>query len=644
MPAPILTRMERSRNGLFPLFLPALVLVPLAGLVILFFSMRWFEADGQSAVRHRLIDAAAAVERQLDEAVGHQAEATRALGSSPMVWLWVKFQGERLTPSNLFHAQTALAEVTNYAGLVPGVTVYLASERTRTVYRDGAAVAVLSRDDPRDAWYASSLKTEGVIISDDPHLVRTSMRVMNGRTLLGALTCVSDVSALAASAFAGAVEEPGFSFALTDREGAMLAARGEGTAAAATVFDLFGPAQRASVSAAMAAVVRPGAMTVDLYSGKGRRSLVAVTRTGAPGWYLFALADLPRAPASRGVILAGVAAAALALLIAAIALISLARARRTDTLMLLLREERDAANGIAREVGAAALRLRTAAGSLRERAAALSTEAASATTSGNAAADLLARAEDRSAELRAGFAARLPLLAELASSARDAAAKSQTARSAAETASLRAAEAEEELNRVITAGSAVSLAVESAVKEVDGVVQAAERTRLLALNAALEASRSGGQSRGGARVAGDMRRLAEEAATHAQALAAALEEARTNARAVSRAAQEAGTAVHTASAGSSESSRALGSAWEGVNGVLSRVEAAGVNAARLREDVAVSDRGRSAIAGVTRVMARIEELCTEIAAIAAAVSTESAQAEQKASGLGSLTPQDRRIT
>ena len=99
-------------------------------------------------VRQRLVDAAAAVERQLDDAVQRQAEATRALGTSPMVWLWVKFQGERLTPSNLFHAQTALAEVTNYASLVPGVTVYLASERTRTVYRDGAAVAALSRGDP----------------------------------------------------------------------------------------------------------------------------------------------------------------------------------------------------------------------------------------------------------------------------------------------------------------------------------------------------------------------------------------------------------------------------------------------------------------------------------------------------------------
>ena len=362
--------------------------------------------------------------------------------------------------------------------------------------------------------------------------------------------------------------------------------------------------------------------------------LAAVTRTGAPGWYLFALTAAPRVPAGRAVALGAIAAAALAVLLAALLMVGRARDRRSETLIGLMQEERDTANAIAHDVGAAALRLRSVAGTLRERAAVLAAEAASAATSGNEAAGLLAQAEDRSAELRSGFAARLPLLTELASSARDAAAKSREARSAAETAAARAAEAEVELNRVITAGSAVSLAVENAVKEVDGVVQAAERTRLLALNAALEASRSAG--RGGARMADDMRRVAEEAGARAQALAAALEEARSNARAVSRSAQEAGAAVHTASTRSSDSSRALDSAWEGVDGVLSKVEAAGISAGRLRDDAGISDRGRSAVAGVTRVMRRIEELCTEIAEIAASVSTESAHAAQKASGHDAL--------
>src|SRR5271157_4120781 len=212
MRAPIMPRMERTRNGLFPLVIPALLVVPLAGLALIFFAVRWFDSDAQAALRHRVVDTAASVGRQLDASVQRQAEATRALGTSPMVWLWVKFQGEHLSPSNRSHAQWALGEVANYSAVLPGTTVYLASERTRTVYEGGAAVAALSRDAPGDSWYAAALGTEGVLVSDDPRALRTSMRVMNGQTLLGAISCVGDLPALAAGAFAAAAEEPGFSF------------------------------------------------------------------------------------------------------------------------------------------------------------------------------------------------------------------------------------------------------------------------------------------------------------------------------------------------------------------------------------------------------------------------------------------------
>ncbi|MGA2640331.1 MAG: hypothetical protein ABSG21_05425, partial [Spirochaetia bacterium] len=268
--------MERTRNGLFPLVIPALLMVPLAGLALLFLAVRWFDADAEAALRRRVVDTAASVGRQLDASVQRQAASTRALGTSPMVWLWVKFQGERLSPSNRFHAQSALDEVTNYSGILPGVTVYLASERTRTVYQGGAAVAALSPDDSRDSWYAASLRTEGVLISDDLRSLRTSMRVMNGQNLLGAISCVGELAALAEGAFSAAAEEPGFSLVLADGEGSVVLARGEAASAAPTVFDMFKPSARSGVRAAMDAVVRPGAMSAEVFPAKGRNLLTAV--------------------------------------------------------------------------------------------------------------------------------------------------------------------------------------------------------------------------------------------------------------------------------------------------------------------------------------------------------------------------------
>jgi methyl-accepting chemotaxis protein len=627
MRAPILNGMKRNRNGLFPFVLPALVLVPVAGIALGFLSLRWFHADSRAALNRRVVDTAAAVSRQLDSSVQRQAAATRALATSPMAWIWVKFQGERLSPSNRSHAQLSLDELDNYAGLLPGVTLSLASQRTRTVYQGGAAVAALSQEDPRDAWYAASLATEGVLVSAEPRALRTSMRVMNGREMLGAVSCVSDVGVLASSAFDAAAEEPGFSLLLADAAGAVVTARGAAAAAVPVVFDMFSPSEKASVRAMMDEVVRPGSTSLAVLAARGRRVLTSVTRTAAPGWFLFVSAELPRVPAVRTAAFVGISAAALLLLAAALFFIARGRAREAAAFVSRLTVERDSAAQTVKDVGAAAVRLRAAAGILRERAAALAAEASEGRQAGAAAANLLDSAAEASAELRSGIETRIFLLDELSSSAREAVEKSREARSSEKAVGQDAASAAEELNRVITTGSAVSLSVESALKGVEAVVEAAERARLLALNAGLEASRSGGH--GGARAADEMRRLAEEAAARAGELASFLSEARDGMRIVGRAAREAGNAIHRVGAGSEGTGPAFDAAWRGASGMLSRIDAARASAERLRDDARLSDHGRSAVDGVGKIMARVEALCAEIAALAAAVSTESATAARK---------------
>ncbi len=411
--------MERTRGGLFPLVIPALLVVPLAGLALLLLAVRWLDADAQAALGRRVVDAAASVGRQIDASVQRQAAVTQALGTSPMVWLWVKFQGEHLSPSNRSHAQWALDEVANYSAVLPGATVYLASERTRTVYQGGAAVAALSRNDPGTSWYAATLGTEGVLVSEDTRALRTSMRVMNGQTLLGAVSCVGDLPALAAGEFSAAAEEPGFSFVLTDSEGSVVLSRGDAAASARTVFDLFSPPARGRVRTAMDAAMGPGAVNVDTFPAPGRLLLTAVTRTKAPGWYLFVSSDLPRVSAARIILLAAITAAALALLVSALLFIGLWQAREIQTRLRRLAHERDAAAGIARDVGAAARRLRSSADALRERAALLASEAADGRAAGAESARLLGKAEERSAEVRSGIAARMSLLDEFAAGAKE---------------------------------------------------------------------------------------------------------------------------------------------------------------------------------------------------------------------------------
>ncbi len=662
--------MERARTGPFPLVVPALVVLPLAGLALCYGAWRWFQADARAGLSRRLSDAAAAVERQVDAAVQRQADATRTLATSPTTWLWVKFQGQRLTVSNRAHAEAALASLTSFSGLLPGLSLYLASEHTRTVYEAGSAVAAITRDDPASAWYPASLASENVVITGDSRSLRTSMRVMNGRELIGAVSCVTDLSTLGAGALAISEEERDLTFVLADASGAILLARGPGASAAATVSDLVDARDRARMSALLAAPARPGEISTAELSAKGRRLLAAATLTGAPGWRVLVSSDLAGLPVGRTLLIIAVAAVALLLIAGAILLIGSRRARETEELIDHLGHERDSlqverdnARAFAHELGAAALRLRDAAARLSERVGALASEAASGKAGTREALAAIQEAEERSAELRSGITARLPLLDGLASSIRQLVGKTrepgddgptdaertEPASDAGMTsASASASSAEEEINVILTTGSAVTLALDNAGKGASEMEAAAERARIVALNAALESSRPGGRRQGSAQAADEMRRIAEDAASAARSLVSALEEARTGMRAVSRAAQAAGRMSHEAAAALRQEPAAEPEAGrtgaetqpdrgpgdeedlQALRDQLARLEAANLSANALRSEATSADRSRSAAEGVARVMERVETLCGEIAALASSVSRETSKAAGKA--------------
>jgi methyl-accepting chemotaxis protein len=602
--------MPRKGSGLFAPLVPALVLVPMCGILTFFLISSWQEQDARAALNARLEDSAFAMARELGDSLERQKLATEQLSQSPLAWIWVKFQGERLTPSNRAHADTALNEIENYARLLPFAQILLGSENTRTLYKGGAPVKRLRENDPEDAWYFASLKAEGVPITGDARGIRTSARVMDEGRVWGAVAMLSDLSALAANVFSATSLRTGMRAALANGAGEVLRVGGEGASKAGTLFDMYPAAAHQTLSSALEALAgsdKPVVFTV----GTGADVVLTVgIRSSVPGWDLFVSSALESTVSrSRLLLIAGVPAATLVLLL--LAFILTAGRRLRSAAALLERHERnriearDAFSRIeasARGAHAAAAQLQALAGRLAEDAAA----AAASTVETDA---LFARAEERDAELRAGIAGRVSLLAELTAAVGEAIDRSRSTEAAARIVGASATQAEEELSRVITSSASAAHALDKASKAVDAIVEAAGRMRMLSLNAALEAARGVAQGQGHARITDDVRSLADETAARARALAASLTEASASLEGASRAAQEAGRAVHEASA---DAARASGGGWEKMVELLSHVQNANASAGRVSEHAAASDRGRSALAGISRVVGRIGSLSVEI--------------------------------
>jgi methyl-accepting chemotaxis protein len=398
------------------------------------------------------------------------------------------------------------------------------------------------------------------------------------------------------------------------------------------VFDLYEGTPRDVIRSLMGS--QPGNVSNTVFIVKGRSLLTAAAPISALGWRLFVSTELPvRMPVARSVILIAVPVVALGLLLLALAWIALARLTPLFTRIRLLEQEHDVTLGRFQEIAAAALRAHSAADGLNALAGALAKEATDAAQSGKAAADLFSLAESRDEELRSGMASRLSLLTQITSAARQAIERARATREPAAAIGRNAADVEERLSRVIASGASVSRAVEKALKESEAMGQAGDRLKLLSLNAALEASRSGGQQL--SRITGEISGQAEDAVTRARVLSAALAEAGSSMENVAHAAQEAGRIVHETANASSEIARAVDDAGEGAETLFARMESANANAELVRTPASTADRGRSAMEGIIRIIARIGTLAGEVTGMAARVSADCAQAARPAAAAAS---------
>ncbi len=504
--------MPGKHAGHFPLLLPAVICVPVAAALIVLLVSAWHGADARAAADARRTDAALRSQGALAEVVQRQAAITDHLSRSPLVWLWVKFQGEHLTASNRYHAGISLAEIANYSALLPGSAVSMGSAKTGLLYRDGTPVRTLSKTNPEDAWYFAALSTDSVLTVVEGTSVRTSARLMDGGDLLGVLTIVRPGSDIAAEVFPAVLSQRGVTAALTDPRGRLLFVSSPGGSSAQSLAQLFPNAAPSSLASLLAATgENAGPASLETDAGGSTIGITAV-RAEPTGGSILVAAEVPaRMPWTRLALLVLAPAICLALILGILSAIAVRRIGSTAKVLGRFERESDTARAAFTRIDASSRSVRSAATNLRSIVGAVGKEAAAGETSGAEAVALFRRGEEQDAELRAGLGARLELLEKLADAMRAALAQSRGAQAALLSIGPDAAQAEEELSRIITAGSSAVSAVQRAAKGAESLLEASGKLNVLAVNASLEAVRAGPAGQRLTRVADEVRGLADDA-------------------------------------------------------------------------------------------------------------------------------------
>jgi methyl-accepting chemotaxis protein len=625
--------MPQPRKSLFPLLLPAVLLVPLAAGLSIILVSTWHARDARQTAAQLARADVAMVGREIETGIRARQAALELLSRSSELRQWMEAGGPP--------TERASRDMAASLGAFPGASALAASARDGVLYRDGIAVGALSRDDPLDSWYFDALEgSTGTGLAGARATVLQAAAIQSGsasgagQSALGAVAIETPVPLIAAEASRAAAGSP--IVVLTDQVGGILHVTGAAASGARTISDIFPRIERKIFIAVMESPAT--ARETRLFDDRsgGRPLVIAAARLAAPDWRLFVSEPVHEPfPPLRAALLALAALASLAFILVWTGLLAAGRRRERATIEECLTAEAREARAELDEAARRSREARAAVDRISDGSRAIARESEGAVR----AADELAPLLERSAAALAGRAA---ILARAIGALGQSASGTERAESTTSEIAAAATRAEEALGPAVDAAVAVGRAAGRLKGKLAAVGGLAERARLLSLNAALDAARGDEKGRKLARSVEEIQALAGQAAESARALASELAAAAENVDAARAGVESGGRELGLVSERAAELASALAGIRESGREILREgggaapePQTGAATGFPASEDASLTDRARSLLQGLSRIGGRIASLSREIDAAAAEAAQSCGQAVQSAEGRAS---------